>query len=81
MMSNGQSPTPNTVKATQRKDFSFPGAIAAVIRGERITKAEWDNLAIYGELREGKLMIKLEDGWHIWELSDGDLLGEDWTVL
>jgi hypothetical protein len=62
-----------------RLDFSE--AIAALTDGSRITKIEWDNPDIYGMLRNGVLMLHLEDGWHKWEVNDGDLTGTDWIEL
>ena len=61
--------------------MDFPSALAAAIAGERISKQEWNNPSIYGEVRQGHLMLHKEDGWHRWILSDGDLLGEDWFVI
>jgi hypothetical protein len=62
-------------------DMDFPAAMQAVIQGERISKREWDSQYVYGEIRQGYLMIHKEDGWHRWVLSDGDLLGVDWFVV
>jgi len=61
--------------------MDFPEAMRAVIQGERISKREWSSLRIYGELRQGYLMLHKENGWHRWILSDGDLVGTDWFVV
>lgn len=61
--------------------MTFPEAIEAVIAGERITKLEWDNADNFGMLKDNHLMIHLDDGWHQWIISDGDLLGDDWVTL
>jgi hypothetical protein len=69
-----QSPNP-------KQAMDFPSAIALLITGARVTKAEWSDQNIYGQLRNGFLMIHLEDGWHRWVVSEGDMTGEDWYVL
>ena len=60
--------------------FDFPEAIGFVRDGKRITKLSWANRGHYGVLRDGLLMIHLEQ-WHTWTISDGDLVGTDWIVL
>jgi hypothetical protein len=76
-----QSPTPPRKKPVSTGTMDFPQAIQAVIEGHRITKQEWDDEEIYGQLRKNTLMIHLEDGWHQWIINDGDLLGDDWITL
>ena len=60
--------------------MNFPDAISCLIDGKRITKLSWANRGHYGVLRDGLLMIHLEQ-WHTWTISDGDLVGTDWIVL
>lgn len=64
--------------------MSFPAALTALIAGSKITKEEWANEAIYGELKDGKVQIMRGDGdglYHPWIISDGDLAGQDWYIL
>jgi hypothetical protein len=63
------------------KPMGFAEAIQAIIDRKKITKLEWDNPELYGQLRDGYLMIHLADGWHRWLVSDGDLMGIDWVIL
>lgn len=80
MSVKSKSPLPKKKVEEQRLNFSQ--AIAKVIDGQTITKAEWNNQEIYGLLKDGFLVLRKEDGKHYqWILSDGDLLGEDWIVI
>lgn len=72
-------PSPIIKKEPQLMDFST--AIRKVTDGKRITKAEWGDYSIYGELRDGILILHKEDKDFQWVLSDGDILGIDWLVI
>lgn len=61
--------------------LTFPEAMQAIIDSKRISKLEWENKEHLAELREGFLMIRLDDGWHTWVVSDGDMLGTDWVII
>jgi len=62
--------------------MDFPTAIRHVIDGRRITKLEWSDRNIFLHLSEGFLLIHKADGVSTRLLvSEGDLLGKDWTVL
>ena len=74
----GMSPTPT--KAIMEMDF--PTALKEVIAGKKITKLEWCNKAVVGELKDEKLVIWRDDGkMYHWIISEGDLKGEDWIVV
>ena len=74
----GMSPTPQ--KAAVEMDF--PDALREVIAGKKITKLEWCNKEVYGEMKDERLTLWKEDGkaYH-WILSLGDAKGEDWVVI
>ena len=72
-----QSPSPTATQET----IDFPAAIAAIIDGQKVTKLEWGNPDNFGVLRNGMLMIHLDDGWHTWLVNYGDLAGTDWHIL
>lgn len=75
--SSGSSVTPdNSIEF-----LDFPSALSAVIEGKCISKQEWNDLQTYGELRQGILMLRMNNKWHRWILSDGDLLGKDWFIV
>jgi len=74
-----QSPKSRQPKAIPFTDF--PGAMAAIIAGKRITKQEWKDAETYGELRDGRLMIRLYGEWKKWIINEGDLMGKDWIVI
>ena len=61
--------------------LDFTAALAAVRRGERISKQEWHDDNSYATLRDGKLMLHLADGWHDWIISAADMAGVDWFAL
>lgn len=66
------------------KLLSFPDAIKEVIKGKKITRLEWENSEIYGELFEGKLRIFRGDTdslRHDWIVNDGDMISTDWIVI
>jgi hypothetical protein len=78
--------SPSKSKAPSTKvpppPMSFPQAMEEVIKGNKVTKQEWNNKEIYGAMIDGKLKIKLADGkFHDWIITDGDLMGNDFMVL
>ena len=63
-------------------EMDFPTAIQKIIEGRKITKLEWGNKFIYGELRDDFLMLRKEDGkFYQWILSRADLEGTDYVVI
>ena len=61
--------------------LTFPQAMEAVARGERLTKLEWNDRDTYIHLSEGHLKIHKSDGGNFdLIVSDGDLTGTDWLV-
>ena len=61
-------------------NMSFAEAIDVLLAGRRITKLEWNDLTIYGELRNGILMLHRDGEWFQWLINEGDLLGTDWVT-
>lgn len=62
--------------------MKFPEAMREVIKGNRITKLEWNDTNAYASLLHGYLKLRKGDGTlHNWIVSDGDMLGEDWVVV
>lgn len=61
--------------------MNFFTALKAVLNGKIITKLEWDNTEIYGLLRNAQLQLHKPDGFHVWIISEGDMLGEDWVII
>lgn len=78
---------PPVIEGETVKALTFLEAMQAIIDGKRITKQEWNNTDIFCELMDGFLMIHLkkegEQGarYHRWEISEGDLIGEDYFVI
>lgn len=89
------SPVPVKRATSDALDLDWPAAQRAVMDGQRVTRREWANQAIYMLLADGRLTIRLprsasgplprlidgDMGLHDMIVSDGDLLATDWTVV
>jgi hypothetical protein len=68
--------------ATPKPTVDFYQALREVEKGNRVTKVEWANPKLWGELKDGKVQLhKEDDRYYSWILSDGDLAGTDWIVI
>ena len=83
-----QSPSPLDQAVKRAADtpilMSFPGAIAAIILGEKVRKQEWTDAGepeAYGTLSNGWLSIFRNGQMHPWQVNDGDMLGKDWIIM
>jgi len=65
-----------------KQPLSFGGAIQRILKGERVTRLEWDGDEFYGFLNNGLLSLHKPDGknYH-WVLSEGDMIGTDYIVI
>jgi len=61
--------------------MTFSEAMYQVIVGKKITRLEWNDKNEYGMLKEGWLQIYTKGQFHIWKISDGDMLNSDWVVI
>ena len=61
--------------------MTFPSAIKEIINGKQVSKLEWKDKQIFGELKDGRLKLNKFGCLHDWIISEGDLLGEDWVVI
>lgn len=77
MAKGNVSPTP---KSTKVHSMPFPEAIKAVMGGKKIQRLEWPKEE-YGVLENSFLSIFRNGKIHIWQVSEGDLLGIDWVVV
>jgi len=76
-MEKNISPLPKKIT-----EMDFPSAMREVITGKKITKIEWDNKSIYGELKDGFLMLRKKDGkYYQWIISEADMVGDDWIII
>jgi len=80
MRYNARMPSPKSLLDLDAL-LDFPDAIRAVIIGQRVTRLEWNNPDIYGQIRHGMLQIHRDGDWFNWLVNDGDLLATDWIVL
>ena len=60
--------------------MNFVDAIKKIIEGKKVTRISWGNKD-YCLLRDGWLEIYTKGDFHVWKVNDGDIEGEDWTVL
>ena len=75
------SKSPVIKKKAVKDTMNFPDAISHLITGEKIRRVEWVDEEEYGILRENFLEIHRSGKFHIWQVSEGDLLATDWVVL
>lgn len=77
-------PSPTVTQPTNN-NLRFPEALEYVIKGNRISKEEWNNPKTYIVKADGWLCIhnadEPEDKLHALMINEGDLLGEDWYVI
>lgn len=61
--------------------FDFPTAMKEVAEGKRISKEDWKDANIYGEMKDDKLIIYMNNKVNYWIITTADLEGKDWYVL
>ena len=87
-MTQNQSPLPDEVlqptevlSLNKEELFDFYTALKKAVEGKKISRKEWNNIKIYGEVKDEKLMLhKEDDKYYAWFVSLGDLEGKDWFV-
>lgn len=77
----GFSPVP-VEEAEIVDEMTFPEAMKEVIRGQKITRMEWNNKDFcYLDEKLEQLLIFVKRKNHTWVISKGDMMGEDWIVV
>ena len=61
--------------------MTFPQAIAKLIEGKLIKRMSWTGQLTYGLMKDGWLQIYINGEFHTWQVNDGDLIADDWTVM
>lgn len=61
--------------------MDFPAAIAQLRAGQRITRAGWNDSAIYIHLQAGLLQIHQHGDDRAWLVSEADLYARDWQTV
>lgn len=82
MSEPGTSPVVSAIKF--KKDvMSFADCLLAILDGKKARRLEWEDNGTFITMREGKVMIfKIEDNMlHPLIVTDGDILGDDWSIL
>ena len=77
-----QTPPQTPQKVEIQKELTFPEAIKELANGKKIHKLEWEDKEYYGVLDDEKVKLHKPEGTlHMWTISMGDLIGEDWIIL
>jgi len=61
--------------------FDFPTAMKYVAEGKRISKEDWKDHNIYGEMKDDKLIIYMNNKVNYWLITTADMEGKDWFVI
>lgn len=82
-MDQNDFPTSSPVvkKGPEEKLLTFAQAVEFLLDNRKITKKEWNNSEIYGQLIGDELRLHKENVFYQWILSYGDLSGDDFVVL
>jgi len=63
----------------------FFDALKLILRGDKITRLDWNDKRTYGLLKDGLLQLhkagENKDTTHPWIINDADLVANDWIVL
>lgn len=71
---------PVFVKTTEGT-MDFYEALKCLADGAKITRVEWKNDKCYGVLHDSWVCLFTDGKMHTWQVSDGDLIANDWIVL
>ena len=67
------------------KTYKFSEVVEALIAGRRIKRVYWsqnpEHVKTYGLIKDKKLMLSMKDQYHVWILSDEDLMADDWVLI
>jgi len=77
---------------TDERTLTFPQAMEEVIKGNAVTRLEWNNKKSYAYLSKithyltikndaGDDLANVKQGQHAWVIREGDLLAIDWVVV
>ena len=75
------SPLPKKSDKSSKEEMSFVTAIAGVIAGAKIRRQEWADEEEHCLLRDTWLSIYRNGKFHVWQVSEGDLLAKDWVIV
>lgn len=73
-------PSPTTETTLTQTEMDFPEAMRQIIAGKVIHKREWPEND-FACLRNQQLQLYRDREWHIWSVSEGDMIGTDYVVL
>ncbi len=60
--------------------MDLASALRMVKEGKKIKRPHWAD-GEYAAMNNGRLHLKLKDGFHIWEISEEDLSASDWESI
>ena len=69
--------------SVQYNELSFSQALRYLVenQGGKVTKLEWNDQSIWLEMRNARLHIHNDSGYHTLIVSEGDILGLDYIIL
>lgn len=59
----------------------FSEAINLIMAGKKVNRLSWPDQSVYCFMQAEVLHLKNEQGVHVWKVSQGDILGNDWVVV
>ena len=75
-------PRDNSVSASEPvMDFYKALKMIFSFAGSKITRLDWADRAVYGEVIDGTLKIYKEDKYHDWIVGIGDAEAVDWIKI
>ena len=78
----GEMLTPIPRKKGQSITMSFSDAVREIIKGNKVRRLEWSDQSDYCLLKDGWLSIYINGKFHVWKISDGDMIEtQDWVIF
>lgn len=73
--------TPIPRKQGESITMSFFDAMRQIVKGKKVRRLSWETQSDHGLLKEGWLSIHTKGRFYTWNVSDGDMEGNDWVVM
>ncbi len=73
--------TPATPVPAKDMKITFPQAIRAIMDGKKVRRLSWKNVDEYCVLMDEWLKIFIRNEFHTWQVSQGDMEGDDWVII
>lgn len=60
--------------------MNFGDALLEACMGKKIRRKSWTDSEVYGTVIDGKLIIHINNEFHTWTVTEGDITGNDWII-